>query len=232
MARSSTYQALSWLVHAYTALGGVLGFLALLAAGVGESRLAFLWLMAALFVDVTDGLLARRIGVQHHLPRFSGARVDDAIDVLTYIYVPLFIVVQESLLPHPAWIIPAILAGLYAYGQTDMKTDDGFFLGFPSYWNVVALYLFWLRPPPVVAIAAILIPAVLTVIPTRYLYPSKNGFFWKSNFILCGLWLVLVIVLLLQPVPSRTAISISLVYPALYMLMSFYAEWRLRHNRI
>ena len=228
MAASFYHQVLSWAVHAYTAAGGVLGFFALLAASQGESRHAFLWLMGALVIDVTDGLLARRVGVSVHLPRFSGARVDDAVDVFTYIYVPLFIVAQEQLLPHPAWIVPALLAGLYAYGQEDMKTEDHFFLGFPSYWNVVALYLFWLQPGPVVAVGFMVVPAVLTFVPTRYLYPSRNGFLWKTNFFLGGLWVILVVALLLQPEPPRWGVWISLAYPVLYLLTSFYAEWQLR----
>lgn len=221
-------QVVSWLVHGYTASGGVLGFFALLAAVDGSPRQAFLLLMGAFFIDVTDGLLARWARVQVHLPRFSGARVDDAVDVFTYIYVPLFIVVHEGLLPHPAWIVPPLLAGLYAYGQSDMKTDDHFFLGFPSYWNVVALYLFWLQPHPAVAVACVLIPTVLTVVPTRYLYPSRNAFLWKTNFALGGLWLALVCVLLLQDVPDRRLVLLSLLYPALYMGLSFYADGRVR----
>lgn len=228
---SRTAQLYSWLVHAYTASGGVLGFFALLAAAGGDSRRAFLLLMIAFFVDVTDGLLARWARVGDHLPQFSGARMDDAVDVFTYIYVPLFIIAREGLLPHPAWLALPILAGLYAYGQSDMKTDDHYFLGFPSYWNVVALYLYWLRPGPVAAVACVLVPAVLTFIPTRYLYPSRNAAFWKSNFALGGLWLVLVCWLLLQAVPPQGLVWLSLTYPALYVLLSFYVEWTLRRSQ-
>ena len=228
MKRAWLYQLRSWLVHGYTASGGVLGFFALLAAVAGDPRQAFLLLMVAFFVDMTDGLLARWAKVSVHLPHFSGARLDDAIDVFTYIYVPLFIIVQEALLPHSAWIIPPILAGLYAYGQSDMKTDDHYFLGFPSYWNVVALYLYWLAPGPVVAVFCVVVPAVLTVIPTRYLYPSRNGFLWKTNFILGGLWILLVCTLLVQPEPNGALVWVSLAYPAFYMATSFYADWNER----
>ena len=154
--------------------------------------------------------------------------MDDAIDVFTYIYVPLFIIVQEGLLPHPAWIVPPILAGLYAYGQSEMKTEDHYFLGFPSYWNVVALYLFWLTPGSVMAVLCVLVPTVLTVIPSRYLYPSRNAFLWKTNFILGGLWLLLVCTQLLQPEPNGRLVWLSLVYPAFYVVVSFYADWKER----
>jgi len=228
MDRTRILRWVSWLVHAYTASGGVLGLFALLAAGVGATREAFLLLMAAIFIDSTDGILARRVGVGKHLPRFSGARVDDAVDVLTYIYVPLFIIAREDLLPHPAWLVPPLLAGLYAYGQSDMKTEDHYFLGFPSYWNVVALYLFWLRPEAPFALAWVLAPTALTFIPTRYLYPSRGATFWKLNAALGALWFALVCALLLREDPDRGLIWVSLGYPALYMALSFYTEFRLR----
>tara|TARA_R110001592_G_scaffold63471_2_gene194318 strand:- start:479 stop:1207 length:729 start_codon:yes stop_codon:yes gene_type:complete len=223
---------LSWLVHAYTASGGLLGFLALIAIANGASHEALLLLMGAFFIDVTDGLLARWVEVREHLPGFSGAQVDDAMDVLTYIYAPLFLIVHDGLLPHPLWAIGPLLAGLYAYGQRDMKTEDHYFLGFPSYWNVVALYLFWLRPGPTGAVLVVLVPTVLTFIPTRYLYPSCNAFLWKTNFALGGVWLILVVALLLQADPPRSLVLLSLVYPMLYLLLSFYAEWRYRTARL
>jgi phosphatidylcholine synthase len=223
-----TCHLFAWAVHAYTACGGVLGFFALLAAANGNPRTAFLLLMAALAIDATDGLLARRMNVGNLLPRFSGARMDDAVDVFTYIYVPLFIIAREQLLPHPAWLAVPVFAGLYAYGQSEMKTKDQFFLGFPSYWNVVALYLFWLQPRPAIALGFILLPAVLTFIPTRYLYPSRNAAFWKTNFTLGALWLALVCWLLFQPAPPMLLVWISMVYPALYMGLSFFVDFRLR----
>lgn len=223
-----TRQCLAWGVHAYTASGGVLGFFALLAAANGNPRAAFLLLTAALAIDMTDGLLARRVGVAKRLPRFSGARVDDAVDVFTYIYVPLFIIAREQLLPHPAWLAVPVIAGLYAYGQSEMKTEDGYFLGFPSYWNVVALYLYWIQPGPAVALGFILVPAVLTFIPTRYLYPSRNAAFWKTNVLLGSFWLALVCWLLFQPTPPMPLVWLSMAYPALYMGLSFFVDFRLR----
>ena len=120
------------------------------------------------------------------------------------------------------------LAGLYAYGQSAMKTREHYFLGFPSYWNVVALYLFWLRPGPAAAVACVVVPAALTFVPTRYLYPSRNGAFWRTNFVLGTAWVALVCWMLLQPAPTPALVWLSLGYPALYMALSFLVEYRLR----
>ena len=48
-------------------------------------------------------------------------------------------------LPDGAWggVVAALplVASCYQFCRTDAKTDDHFFLGFPSYWNVVAFYV-------------------------------------------------------------------------------------------
>jgi phosphatidylcholine synthase len=224
-------QILAWAIHVYTMVGGIVGMFALYEAALGRTREAFLLLVLSMIIDATDGMMARRVKIREVLPSFDGAMVDNVIDMLTFVWVPVFIMWQEQLLPHPVWTIVPILAGLYAYGQADMKTDDNFFLGFPSYWNIVALYLFWLRPEVIVALLAIIIPAILTVIPTRYLYPSKNDYWWRTTWALGAVWFVMVIVLLLQSPPDATLVAVSLFYPAFYMGLSFYAEYQIRYRK-
>ena len=50
-----------------------------------------------------------------------------------------------------AWLLVPLLASAYGFCQVEAKTDDHYFLGFPSYWNIVAFYLYVLRLPPAVA---------------------------------------------------------------------------------
>ncbi|MBI2423407.1 MAG: CDP-alcohol phosphatidyltransferase family protein [Candidatus Hydrogenedentes bacterium] len=221
-------KTLAWLVHLYTASGAVFGMLALIAAAQNQTRGAFGLLLVAFVIDGTDGILARRVRVSEVLPKFSGAYVDNAVDVLTYIFVPIFIMAWEELLPHPLWTAVPTLAAMYAYGQADMKTEDHYFLGFPSYWNVVALYMYWLQPTPVWAVVMVVAPAVLTFVPTRYLYPSRNSIFWRTSWSLGGVWLALLAWLLLQPDPDWRWVLISLYYPLYYFVMSFYLDLKLR----
>jgi phosphatidylcholine synthase len=220
----------AWLIHLYTASGGVIGIFALFAAAEGRIRDAFILLIVTNIIDSTDGLLARRVRVREVLPYFDGAMVDNVVDVLTFIWVPMFIMWKAALLPTPLWIAVPVLAGLYAYGQVDMKTPDAFFLGFPSYWNVVALYLFWFRPSSGIAVLMVVVPAVLTFIPTRYLYASKNDFLWKTTWSLGALWLALVVALLTQANPPLPLVWLSLYFPAYYMAASFYVDWLIRRS--
>ena len=225
-------QLAAWLVHLYTATGGVVGIFALFAAAEGRTEDAFLLLILTSVIDATDGLMARAVRVWDVLPGFDGAMVDNVVDVLTFVWVPIFIMWSENLLPASGWIAVPVLAALYAYGQTNMKTDDAFFLGFPSYWNIVALYLFWLRPETIAAMLLVVIPAILTLIPTRYIYASKNEILWKTTWSLGAVWLTMVIYLLTQDDPARLLIWLSLFYPAYYMIASFTVDWQVRRGRL
>ena len=84
---------------------------------------------------------------------FDGRRLDDLIDFLTYTLLPLFLLCCAGVLPegHEAWLLPPLIASAYGFSQQDAKTEDDFFLGFPSYWNVVALYVWLLDVAPVTA---------------------------------------------------------------------------------
>ncbi len=222
---------IAWGIHAYTALGGVLGIFALALAAQHFVREAYVLLVVQMIIDATDGMMARRVRIKEVLPDFDGAMMDNVIDILTYAWIPLFIILHENLLPHPIFIVPAILAALYAYGQVNMKSDDGYFVGFPTYWNIVALYLYWLRPEGWIAVLIVLVPAVLSFIPTRYLYPSKGEAYWRSAWGLGTLWFVVVLFLLSQEQPTTEWVLASLLFPAWYMAVSFYVEWRVRRER-
>lgn len=217
----------AWLVHGYTSLGLVCGFLALRALGEGEPRAVFLWLAVAFVIDATDGVLARRARVDLFTPHFSGRKLDDIIDYLNYTFVPVCLIYQEGLLPSAWWPLLAfvLVASAYGFCSEAAKTGDGYFTGFPSYWNVVAFYLFLLQPPAWFAGALTLVLAAMTFWPVRYLYPSKNS---EAQWISIGggvLWALLCLRLLLTPEPPRGWVLVSLVYPAWYLGYSFYLHW-------
>ena len=222
----------AWLVHLYTASGGVLGMFALFAAAEGQIRLSFLLLLVTAMIDSTDGFLARKVQVRQVLPDFDGGMMDNIIDVLTYIWVPIFIIGRLNVLPHILWVVPPLLAGMYAYGQTKMKTDDNYFLGFPSYWNVIAIYVYWLQPEPLWAVLMTLIPAILTFVPTRYLYPSRNRMLARPQWILGTLWFGLCLYLLFQAQPDIRLVWVSIIYPLFYGVSSFYVDWQIRRGKL
>lgn len=219
-------RAAAWGVHLFTASGGVVGLLALDAIGRDAFGIAFAWMALAMFIDSTDGTLARLVRVKEILPYFDGARLDDIIDYLNYVVVPITLAYRADLLPQgAAGLLVAslpLLASGYGFGRVDAKTPDHFFTGFPSYWNVVVFYLFALRGPLALNVATLIILSGLVFVPIRYLYPSRMPTARKTTYALGALWSILVLYLLTQfPTPPRAWTVASLLFPAYYFALSF-----------
>lgn len=220
-------RGLAWAVHAYTASGLILAALMavlIVRGGEAELRLALLLMWLATLVDATDGWLARRARAAEALPSFDGRRLDDIVDFHTYTSLPLLLVWRAGILPGGLeWFLLApLLASAYGFSQVHAKTPEGAFLGFPSYWNVVAFYLYFLRPPAWASLLVLGGLALLTFVPARYAYPARVGVWGRSPLLLGALWGLLVLAILLG-VPEREAgwVLASLAYPAYYLLVSW-----------
>src|SRR5918994_5941410 len=133
------------LVHVYTASGVLLALAATIeiCSAAPDPRYVFLALAAAVMVDATDGPLARRADVKRWMPSIDGRTIDDIVDYLTFTFVPLLLVWRMGWLPAPAsaYVVIALVASLLGFAHREAKQEaDGFFRGFPSYWNVYAFY--------------------------------------------------------------------------------------------
>ena len=67
-------------VHIYTTIGIVCGFFALTAIYEENLKDAFFYLGLSLFIDGTDGFLARRFEVSKYAPRIDGVILDAIVD--------------------------------------------------------------------------------------------------------------------------------------------------------
>jgi phosphatidylcholine synthase len=230
---------LAWCAHAYTALGLVAA--AAIAAAVFEGspdaiHLAFALMVLATIIDATDGTLARAARVKEVLPHFDGRRLDDLIDFQTYTSLPLLLIWRAHLLPAQweAWLLAPLVASAYGFCQSRAKTDDGFFLGFPSYWNIIAFYMYLLALPAAVNLAVLLLFAVLTFVPARYLYPTHRGRLNRYTNYLGAIWAALLIVIIWRlhdagttGMLTRGLVYVSLLFPAYYLLVSWAISLRL-----
>ena len=219
-------RAAAWGVHLYTASGAVVALLALAAAVRGAYGAAFAWLTVAFILDCTDGTLARRARVKEVLPYFDGSKLDDIVDYLNYVFVPIAIACLAGLVPDTlgGMIVAALplLASGYGFSHAAAKTPDHFFTGFPSYWNVVVFYLYVLRAPLWFNVLVLLFLSAMVFVPIRYLYPSRSSTHRLRTYGLAVVWFALVVALFLQfPRPSRTLAVASLFFPAYYVFVSF-----------
>jgi phosphatidylcholine synthase len=221
----------SFLVHLYTASGAVLAFLIVVAA-IRGNLLQALWLsLIALLIDGTDGWMARHFHVSEMLPWFDGRRLDDIVDYLTYVFAPMLLLWIGGYLPaEPGNIILValcLLASGYQFCRVDAKTEDHFFLGFPSYWNIIAFYVIVFKLPPVTVSAILLTCSILVFVPIRYLYPSRTVAFRRLTLILTGLWMVVYALILQQmPAPHPLLMYYSLFYLLYYAALSLYLTYK------
>ena len=215
---------LAWGVHLFTALGAVFAVVALAEIGGGDFASAAMWMLAALVIDSADGTMARAVGVKEVVPSVDGRRLDDIVDFANYVVVPAVFMLASGGLPH--WSIAAIpvLASCYGFSQVAAKTDH-FFLGFPSYWNFVALYAWGLGASTALTTAVVIVLSVLVFVPLRYAYPSMLPARQRwLNAVLGIVWVVLFATALIAPerVGHLHLLEISLAYPVHYFVSSWW----------
>jgi phosphatidylcholine synthase len=225
MAKTRARQLFAWGVHAYTALGAVAAFAMTAAVFQGRYQGAFLLMVAATVIDGTDGLFARWARVKELTPDFDGARLDDIVDYLTFVFVPALLLYHAGMLPLQ-WgglvVSAMLLSSAYGFSAADAKTEDYFFTGFPSYWNIVALYLYAARLPPAVNATVLLVLSALVFVRIGYVYPTRTPVLRGLTIALCAIWgaLVLLMILMLPEVPGVLLIG-SLYFPVYYVVLSF-----------
>jgi phosphatidylcholine synthase len=227
--------AAAWSVHVYTATGAVLALLIVIAIWDGDITRALWLILLSMVVDGTDGMLARRFVVKEHIPSFDGALLDNIVDYLTYVFAPVVLLWSGGYLGEDpfatALAVLPLMASAYQFCRVDAKTADHLFLGFPSYWNVVAFYIvvFDLRPGAVALLLAVF--AALVFVPIGYVYPSRTEKLRLLTLALTGVWLLSYAMLLRDlESPNPWWLAISFGYVAYYVALSLHLTAR-RHRK-
>lgn len=176
-------KVIALLVHLFTASGVVLSLWSLLLIFQGESQNSLIIIFIAALIDSVDGTLARRINVKKYTPQIDGALLDNIVDYLNWTFLP--VIWAYFFLDIPFWVGSVVLlSSLFGFSHTQAKTDGNFFQGFPSYWNLVVLYLFVLEFQPITSSIILLILSILVVTPIKFVYPSRVQKWQKRILIL------------------------------------------------
>jgi phosphatidylcholine synthase len=227
----------AWAVHLLTASGILFDFaaVALLASPQPDVRWVVLLMLVPVVIDAVDGPLARRWDVKRWAGAIEGRTLDDIVDYATFTFVPLLLVWRMGWLPSygPLCVALALLASLFGFAHREAKQEeDGFFRGFPSYWNVYAFYagLWAARHGPLLNAVACVALAVLTVTPIRLLYPNRAPRPWRALLIGGGaLWALLLLAMLPSyPKPAPALVLASAAYPLFYAGLSIALDLRRR----
>jgi phosphatidylcholine synthase len=216
----------AWLIHLYTASGAIAALLTFRFSATGNFRAAFIMMAIAIFIDSTDGPLARAVDVRQQLPWFDGALLDNIVDYLNYVAAPAFLMIRARLLmPGATGVSVAgfvMVASAYGFCRVDAKTADHYFLGFPSYWNVVAFYCFCLGLPPALNTLVIVILGVMVLIPTKYIYPNRTEPMRPLTLALATIWAPIMVALLIElPAHHPILLYTSFTFIVYYFVMSF-----------
>ncbi|MFN3869207.1 MAG: CDP-alcohol phosphatidyltransferase family protein [Hyphomicrobiaceae bacterium] len=206
-------------VHTLTSLGAVLALLAMQAVIASNWEMVFVWLGVALIVDGIDGPIARAVGVELQLPRFSGERIDLVVDYLTYVFVPVLALLQAGRLPAAAEMALAaamLLSSLYHFSDIASKTEDKAFVGFPALWNIAAFYIFALDLGTTSAGVVVVLAVALTFVPLHWVHPVRVEFLRPITLAVTGLWAIAAVRAVAAGFPAEPVVVASLVGGAIY----------------
>jgi phosphatidylcholine synthase len=198
----------------FTASGAVWGILSVLAIQQEQYRWLFLWVGLAIFVDGFDGFLARRFHTKVYAPEIDGSLLDNILDYFNYTIVATLLIIQAHLVP-AGWELPTAfviaLSSALQFSQAEAKTDprthEYYFKGFPSYWNVLAVYLLVLDLNPWFNLLVIAGCIALTFVPIKFIYPSRTSYYPKTNLVIALAW-------------GASSLGLVLVYPAIPPLLT------------
>jgi phosphatidylcholine synthase len=209
-------------VHVFTACGAACALLALVAAVSADWTGMFLWLGLALIIDGIDGTFARRLRVAELLPRWSGDVLDFVVDFTTYVLVPAYAIAEGAVLPASValalGLIVTVTGALY-FADRRMKTADSYFRGFPALWNVVAFYLFLLKPAPWLGALAVIVLAAATFAPIHFVHPIRVPRWRLLNLAALALWIALAAIALAQNLNPPAWVAAALAAIAVYFVM-------------
>lgn len=226
----------AWMVHAFTGCGAFLGLWSLVEISNHHYTHA-LWLMAmTVLIDAIDGTFARLARVKSVLPKIDGALLDNIIDYLNYVITPcFFLIVKPGLLPPhlSLWIAFAItMTSAYQFCQSDAKTPDNFFKGFPCYWNFTLFYMLLFNTSMILNAAILIIFCILIFVPIKYVYPSRIDYLTPSKklksimHIFSTIYGIATIIILWHyPEVNPICLYVSFGYMLTYFLLSFYRTY-------
>ena len=224
----------AWGVHLFTATGAVFGLLAILSIFEKNWKMMIVYMIIAMLVDGFDGMLARWADVKKYANGIDGALLDNILDYLNYVMVPALFLVKADVLPESVRLLAAssiLLTSAYQFTQTDAKTDDHHFKGFPSYWNVAALYMLLMNLPQWVNFDFLMLFNVMVFIPIKYIYPSRNSYLRTLTLVLTYLYGAIGIWGLLQyPDQPPWVVWASFIYVGYYLILSVIPKNKVHAN--
>lgn len=188
----------------------------------------FGWLLLTTLIDAIDGPLARRFDVKSTAASIDGRVIDDLLDYLTFAFIPLMLIWRMDWMPAGLGftVTFAMMASLFGFAHHHAKDEArGVFRGFPSYWNLHAIYagVFSVQGSPWLTAITLWVLTGLTVAPVWVLYPNLAPRRWKKSIFVggaCSAGCLIAILCWDYPRTPIELVMISLAYPLFYVVAS------------
>jgi phosphatidylcholine synthase len=220
----------AWSVHAFTATGAVWGLLSILAIHRHDWRMSFIWIVVAILVDGVDGGLARLAHTRHYISTLDGALLANIVNYLNYVIVPAFFLIEAGLVPDSLALPVAAMVCMtsaYQFSQTNARTPDHYITGFPSYWNVLVLYLLVLDLGEWVNLFIFVLCGILVFVPVKYVSPPRTAYMRPVTMAFSYIWGAVGFWGLMQyPNVPAAALWVTLVFIVYYAVVSLIASTR------
>jgi phosphatidylcholine synthase len=187
-------QHIGWAIHIFTSLGIMAGFFAVVSVLDRSPRAALLWLMTAMIIDGLDGPIARRYDVPNLIPKVDGNALDLMIDYVCCVVAPALFIYEFHLLPRMyhlslVGVFLILTSSLYVMSNKGIMTEDRYFNGFPSMWNLVANVLFVLQSRQWINVGVIAVLVVCSFVPIKFIHPIRVRDFRRITIPVLVVWL-------------------------------------------
>jgi phosphatidylcholine synthase len=184
----------AWAIHIFTATGVVAGFLGLLSVLDGSPRAALTWFLVAMIIDGLDGPIARHYDIGRVIPHIDGNALDLMIDYVCCVVAPALFMQRFHMFPghHGLSLVIVglvLMSSLYVMSNKNIQTEDRYFNGFPSMWNLVVNVLFVLQSQRWVNVVVVAALIVCSFIPVKFIHPIRVRDFRKITIPVLVVWL-------------------------------------------
>ena len=223
--KSSINKIRASLVHFLTGSGIIFSFLALVSVIEGYKLQTFMFLGVALIIDIIDGTLARRYKIDVIFPNIDGKTLDTIIDYINYILIPCIMLYKFNYLPQNySLIIPIVILCISLYSYINIKLIDASFsyLGFPSIWNIILLYLEILSFNKWINLLIIIFFVFLKFVPFKVLHPMRFPKLKKTNITLLFGTIFTSLVLLINKLEFEFMNNLYIYFFILWLVLNSY----------
>jgi phosphatidylcholine synthase len=221
-------KARAWLVHLYTSLGLVVAFFSVIVIMNQDARGFFILQSIAMFIDSTDGFMARTFKVKIWTPEMDGRKLDDITDFINYTFMPVFFAYRFGMITEGNLFVLGIvlITSVYGFCHICAKTQDGYFTGFPNFWNILIFYLFVFSVDPTANAIILLVFSALIFVPFKYLSFSSKSF--RTLILIFSLVFAFPVAIFILNLDKQLMwlIYISLLGPAFYLATAVFTFFK------